>query len=406
MVELRTLTDEDMPALRRLDDWAFGVTSDDQRWDISSATLERHRQTGAFVAGHLAGHVAAFTLGLTVPGPAVVPCAGVTWVGVSPQHRRQGLLRALMRAQLDQLHESGECVAALWAAEPGIYGRFGYGPAARRAAATVSRGLRLAGPGPADIHVQLLDVPDALDACEDVYERVRNTLPGMVTRSSQAWSAGAHDDPVTRRPWSARRCALATDAQGTPHGYAWFRTKPDWDTGSPRGTTDVAEILGVTPEASHALLDILLDLDLMATVEFWNLPLDDPLLTLSVHTERLRPRVEDQIWVRLVRLDEALAARHYAGDVDVVLEVADPFAPWNSGRWRLSADGTGATVSRSSDPADLTVDTRDLAGAYLGDGHLERAHLAGLVDEHTRGATTALSRAMRGDRAPYCAYEF
>lgn len=406
MVELRTLTDEEMPALRRLDDWAFGVTSDEQRWDVSAATLERHRQMGAFVDGQLAGHVAAFTLELTVPGPVVAPCAGVTWVGVSPQHRRQGLLRALMRAQLDQLHESGEFLAALWAAEPGIYGRFGYGPAARRAAVTVSRGLHLAGPEPAGIHVQLLDVPDALDACRDVFERLRHTLPGMVTRSSQAWAAGAHDDPVTRRPWSARRCALAVDRSGTPQGYAWFRTKPDWDSGSPRGTTEVSEILAVTPAASRALLDVLLDLDLMATVEFWNLPLDDPLLTLSAHTERLRPRIEDQIWVRLVRVDEALATRRYAGDLDVVLEVTDAFAPWNVGRWRLSADTTGAVVSRSTDAADLTVDTGDLAGAYLGDGYLERAYLAGLVDEHTSGAALTLARAMRGDRAPYCPYEF
>ena len=57
-------------------------------------------------------------------------CAGTTVVGVAPTHRRRGVLRAMMRAHLDDAHERGEPIAALWASEETIYGRFGYGPAA------------------------------------------------------------------------------------------------------------------------------------------------------------------------------------------------------------------------------------------------------------------------------------
>src|SRR4029453_5268637 len=53
--------------------------------------------------------------------------AGVTVVGTYPTHRRRGVLRALMRAQLDDVHERGEPLALLWASEETIYGRFGYG---------------------------------------------------------------------------------------------------------------------------------------------------------------------------------------------------------------------------------------------------------------------------------------
>ena len=63
---------------------------------------------------------------LTVPG-GELPTAGVTVVGVLPTHRRRGVLRSLMRAQLDDAHERGEPLAALWASEESIYGRFGYG---------------------------------------------------------------------------------------------------------------------------------------------------------------------------------------------------------------------------------------------------------------------------------------
>ena len=70
--------------------------------------------------------------------------AGVTAVGVLPTHRRRGLLTALMRRQLDDVRAAGESVAALWASERVIYGRFGYGLAARHATVTLrDAGARL-----------------------------------------------------------------------------------------------------------------------------------------------------------------------------------------------------------------------------------------------------------------------
>ena len=65
---------------------------------------------------------------MTVPG-GTVRAAGLTVVGVLPTHRRRGILRRMMRAQLDDVHRRGEPVASLWASEDTIYGQFGYGMA-------------------------------------------------------------------------------------------------------------------------------------------------------------------------------------------------------------------------------------------------------------------------------------
>src|SRR4051812_11442033 len=87
---------------------------------------------------------------MTVPG-GTVPCAGVTWVTVSPTHRRQGVLTAIMRRQLTELHEQErEPVAALWAAEYPIYGHFGYAPATWRGGLT-GRTERLTIPAGGDL---------------------------------------------------------------------------------------------------------------------------------------------------------------------------------------------------------------------------------------------------------------
>src|SRR5207247_258443 len=88
--------------------------------------LPAERMHAAWERGRAVGGAGAFPFELTVPGGRV-PAAGVSVVGVLPTHRRRGILKAMMRAQLDACHARGEPVACLWATEDTIYGRFGYG---------------------------------------------------------------------------------------------------------------------------------------------------------------------------------------------------------------------------------------------------------------------------------------
>src|SRR5262245_12181098 len=98
--------------------------------------LPIERMHAASEDGTVVGGAGAFPFQLTVPG-GVVPTAGVTVVGTFPTHRRRGVLRAMMRAQLDDVQARGEPVALLWASEDTIYGRFGYGMASQCAEVTV-----------------------------------------------------------------------------------------------------------------------------------------------------------------------------------------------------------------------------------------------------------------------------
>ena len=411
MIDIRSLVDADLPALRRISDLAFGVTSSDDRWAASSPALERDRQAGAFDGAELVGHAAALSHELTVPGgpeqARLVPAAGVTWVMVSPTHRRRGVLRALMDDQLAALHETGEAVATLWASEPLIYPRFGYGLASRRLGVDVPRshaGLQRAPDD--DVRLTVATMADLREACVPVYESVRAELPGMVSRSAAAWTESSYDDTSPGGDGSVLRCLLARDADGTAVGYAWYQTKPTWEGGVPGGDVVVQEALACTPAGLRAVLGFLLDVDLMTRARFWNAPVDDPLLWMLPDVRRSHPTLLDGLWVRLVRLDEALAQRGYATEVDVVLEVTDRACPWNEGRWRLSTGGGGAVVARTPDAPDLSLDVVELGAAYLGDGSLLPAALAGRVEEHTTGAARALHRALRGDRAPWCASIF
>src|SRR2546423_7851734 len=104
----------------------FGPPLTEERIDRFSRVLDVDRMHAAFEDGAIIGGAGAFSFDFAVPRGSL-PCAGISVVGVFPTHRRRGVLRAMMDAQLLDVHERGEPIAALWASEEGIYGRFGYG---------------------------------------------------------------------------------------------------------------------------------------------------------------------------------------------------------------------------------------------------------------------------------------
>ncbi|OLE26854.1 MAG: hypothetical protein AUG49_06990 [Catenulispora sp. 13_1_20CM_3_70_7] len=118
------------------------------------------------------------------------------------------------------------------------------------------------------------------------------------------------------------------------------------------------------------------------------------------------PRLQDVLYVRLVDVDRALAARRYATPVDVVFEVSDPLCPWNTGRWRLSGDAGGAVCEATTDPADLVLGPRELSAAYLGGFPLGALGRAGRIEELRPGALAEASRAFVSDVAPFVPFGF
>ncbi len=117
-----------------------------------------------------------------------MPTAGVTVVGVLPTHRRRGILRELMRAQLDDIHDRGEPLAALWASEGSIYGRFGYGLSSLCGDMEIQR-TDTAFVRPVDWGgtSTLVDKDAALRLFPPVYDRVQAATPGMFSRSRDWW---------------------------------------------------------------------------------------------------------------------------------------------------------------------------------------------------------------------------
>lgn len=323
--------------------------------------LEADRLHAAFEDERVVGGAGAFTFELSVPGGAV-PVGGVTVVGVLPSHRRRGILTSLMRAQLDDCRDRGEVAACLWASEAPIYGRYGYGLASLSGSIALAKErTAFAVPFEPRGRVRIVDEREAAETFPLLYEQVFARRPGLVSRSRAWWETRRlHDDPARRRGGPKNRALLELDGEAA--GYAIYSVKQDWAHGSSKGAVTILEAVAPTPEATRELWRWLLDFDWTSEFVADLLPLDHPLFLLLAEPRRMQFHVSDGLWVRLIDVGAALAARTFDEGEDVVLEVTDSFLPENTGHWRVGCNG----VERTEAAADLRVGVDGLGSVYLG----------------------------------------
>ncbi|WP_327069199.1 GNAT family N-acetyltransferase [Kitasatospora sp. NBC_01250] len=411
-LSLRPLAPADWDAWYDALEVAFGETESPERRALWRALTEVDRSLGVWDGSTAVGSAGAFSFRMAVPGGALLPTAGVTMVGVLPTHRRRGVLTALMRHQLDEVHERGESLAALTASQPAIYGRYGYGLATWQLAVRIDRArVRVERAEAKDdrIRLRLTDPARSSAACERLYARRVPLRPGMLARGPGWERVALLDAPSEREGHTALQCVLAEDRRdGELLGYARYSVRAAWQHAGPAGQVRVREVTAAVPEAAAALWGYLLDLDLTETVEAANLPVDDPLLHLASDPRRLSSQLSDSLFVRLVEVGDALGSRQYSAPVDVVLAVADEFCPWNAGHWRLRSAGrqAGAVCEPTDAPADLALSVRELGSAYLGGRTLAALAAAGLVRELRPGALAEASAAFAWDVAPWLPHGF
>jgi predicted acetyltransferase len=408
--DLRPITTEEWPAFSRAMLEVFGDEPIGSFTETPPSVAELDRSLGLWADdGRVAATAGIYSRQLTVPG-AVVPCAGITWVTVSPTHRRRGVLTAVMRRQLTELHEQGrEPVAGLWASEGGIYGRFGYAPATSRGNLH-GRTRQMAFRPDVDLGTGTVAPADA-DAyragAARVHEALRRWVPGNMERDERWWERLLRDPAEHRGRASARRFLLHTEADGEVTGHAAFRVRSRWtDDGEPDGTVVVEEVRARSTPAYAALWRYLLDIDLVRTVESGYAPAEDPLRHLLADPRALHARPLDGLWLRLVDVGRALAARRYPAPIDMVIEVRDRFCPWNDGRWWLRGHPAGAFCAPTDGDPDLVVDVDALAAAYLGGVSLGTLQAAGRVTEVSPGAVTQAATAFSWPVSPFCPDQF
>ena len=403
-LEIRPIAPDELELWSHTVEASFGGALRPEFLELERMVARPERYLAAFDGERIVGGNASVPVDLTVPGGRRVTTCGVNAVGVAPGATRRGISTALMRRQLEDARERGEPIAILHASEAAIYGRYDFGLATRNASLTVeaagaafARGFEQRG------HVRLVDRAEGIAA----YSASRAAAPDR-----PGWAG----PPERFAEWFVRDMELDDDFDtekeppfyavheshsGHVDGAAIYRIKHDWPEERPRNTAVVYDIAAATPRAHAEIWRFLLDLDLVATVKVWNVPIDEPLFRLVREPRALHMRVRDGLFLAFVDVPRALEARSYAGSGAIRIGVTGAFCGWNEGTWELIVEDGSAACSRTDAEPELRMSATDLASTYLGD--VTFAQLAAALRVH--GSAGAIARAdalTASTQVPWC----
>jgi predicted acetyltransferase len=224
----------------------------------------------------------------------------------------------------------------------------------------------------------------------------------MLSRSEDWWRYYRLSDPEYRRAGAGPKFYSLLELDGQAEGYAMYRVKHDWDEGFAQSQLRVFEAMATSPRATRELWRFLFGVDLIARVRAWPLAPDHPLFLLAKEPKRLRLRLGDGLWLRILDVQRALSARSYAAEDELVLELSDPLVPENESVWRVASEGDGSASVDRSGKAELRLETAALASAYLGEFSFSELQAAELVDELVDGAVARADALFRTPHAPWC----
>jgi predicted acetyltransferase len=402
-LDLRTVRGEELGDFLRAVMTGFGQTTPPEDEEYAAHLLPADRCLTVRDGETLVATAGAFPFRITVPGGAQIPVAGVTTVTVHPTHRRRGLLRWMMDEQLNDVARRHEPLAALTASEASIYERFGYGTATFTTVWELASEYAVArAPEDEAGTTRLVEGDAAAEAAHAVYERIATARVGELERPPEWWP------PLFASGSKGRRFFTAVHERSDgPAAIARYKLDPAWPDGVPSSTLRVIELQAVDADAEAALWSYLFGIDLVGTVVARDRPVDDPLRWRLPDARRLRVReLHDHLWVRVVDVSEALAARTYGTDDALVVELVDDFRPENSGRWLVEHGASGAACARTDREPDLELGSPELGAIYLGGVPVSTLAAAGRVRELTSGAVHRADDFFLVHPSPWCTTHF
>ncbi|HET9667308.1 MAG TPA: sterol carrier protein domain-containing protein, partial [Desertimonas sp.] len=252
--------------------------------------------------------------------------------------------------------------------------------------------------------MRLLDRDELIDTATAIYDRVARR-PGVLRRPPWMWQR--YLEKAIELGGDAELVAVHTSADGIDDGFVHYSVKwIEQRSTPPRGTGEVFDLWGATPDVELALWEYLCNVDL---VDEWfadERPADDIIQFAVADSRAYRQKwLYDEQWLRLLNVDAALTARRFA-DVDaaVAIRVEDTLLPLNAGVWSVSADGAKRLADDAA--ADLVVDVRELSAAYLGGTPWSSLAAVGRIDVRNPAALTAANALFAVPEAPFCCTHF
>jgi predicted acetyltransferase len=346
-------------------------------------------------------------MGLTVPGGESINAWAISSVTVAPTHRRRGIARALLTAELRTARLAGSALAMLTVTEATIYGRYGFGPAAWQAPYTIdTKGLRWIGPVP-DGRVKFVSPSDLFEIAPDVFNRARTRAPGETDRRGDTWKRILGLAPsVPSEDTRDIRAVLYRDAEQRVQGYAVYR----FEGHEENSVLHLIDVCSVTDDAYSALWRFLVEMDLTNTISAPRRNVVEPVIWQVNNPRAIRKTDQrDQLWLRILDVPRVLSARTYAAPGIFVITVHDELE-FANGQYVLEVSPTGhgsvtelspSSVHQQADAVTVTVSVNDLASLYLGGASAVALAGSGRLTGLSPNGAQALDRSFASPHSPH-----
>src|SRR5205807_8930008 len=124
--------------------------------------------------------------------------------------------------------------------------------------------------------LRLLGPDEPAKVLPAIYDRYRRAQPGELGRPPGRWQAVLHDPCERREGATAYFFVVHEDDAGEADGYVTYRMAQAEVAAHHANRLLVRELVSADPLARAALWRYCLDVDLVASVQFGNAPVDDP----------------------------------------------------------------------------------------------------------------------------------
>lgn len=343
---------------------------------------------------------------LNVGGGRFLDAHLVTAVTVRPTHRRRGLLRRMITADLQAAVDRGYAIAALTASEATIYGRFGFGTATHTTSVEVDVRERFAVTSPPYGRMEVVEPDAAVGITQEVFAGFHARSLGSIGRqfAYARRSAGLWGEERPQ-PDKALRTAVHYDDDGRPDAFVSY-SFAGWEK-TPY-TMRVKDLVAVSDAAYLELWRYLGSLDLIERVTFGMAPVEDALpWALADRRCRELKSDEDVLWLRILDPLAALGQRHYEHDGALSLSIADTLGH-AAGAFQITVENGTGSVRQLDDgtETDISLDVAALGSLYLGGVDARILAGAGHLVERSQGGVERAARLFTVSRAPYCITHF
>ena len=396
MLEMRNITPEEFLPWLSAESRAHGNRLNHDP-EVLRPTFDLDRSIAVFENGQIVGGAHSHCVVISTPGASAI-VAGVSNVAVQPTHRRRGVMTHMMQHQLQDVHDREEPLAALFASESLIYGRFGYGISSLYEQWSIPREHNSFAQPSSDngniTFVEPLDIPTILPNISKLSTAGR---PGVFQKPMHQWQQESQAPEHLEGGPGGLFYACYRNGNA-PEGYVIYRIRDR--------VLHVNELMATSRQAYGSLWRFCFDTDLITRTEANYRPVDDALPWMLADPRRLQRNTRDALWLRIIDVHGALTQRCYSKSDALVLEIKDDLCPWNHASFRLEGSPEGATCYKSSESPDLTLPISALASTLLGAVPFSTLAQAGLIQEGKSGALSRADTMFGVEQQPWTPYNF